>query len=135
MAWGLHERGDARGPDETAAMLEIAAASREHWRQAGTWLEVERADYCLAMTHLSAGRAEDALRHAAQCLAACIAHEAPPYELFFGHEALARVQHARGDAAASAHHRQAAQSAYEQLDPDSQGSCRSTLESLLAPGA
>lgn len=137
MAWELHARGDARRPDETAAMLEIAAASREHWRHAGTWLDVERADYCLAFTHLSAGRADDALRHAAQCLATCIAHDAPPYELFFGHEALTRVQQARADRQAALHHRQAAQAAFDQLDADSQGGCRGTLESLLAlvPGA
>lgn len=132
MAWELHDRGTARSADETAAMLEIAAACREHWAVAGTWLEVERADYTLALTHLSAGRAEEALRHAAQCLATCIAHDAPPYELLFGHEALARVQHARGDAAAFAHHRQAAQAAFERLDADSQAGCRGTLDTLLA---
>lgn len=132
MAWGLHDRGAARSADETAAMLEIAAASREHWAVAGTWLQVERADYALALTHLSAGRADDALRHAAQCLASCIAHDAPPYELFFGHEALARVQQARGDAAAFAHHRQAAKVAFDRLDADSQAGCRATLDTLLA---
>jgi hypothetical protein len=137
MAWELQARGSRRGPEETAAMLEIAAASREHWRHAGTWLDVERADYCLAITHLSAGRADDALRHAAQCLATCIAHDAPPYELFFGHEALARVQQARADMPAALHHRHAAQAAFDGLDADTQGGCRGTMDSLLAlvPGS
>jgi len=137
MTWELHDRGDARTPGDTDAMLEIAAACRDHWRHAGTWLEVERADYGLAMTHLSARRADDALRHAAQCLAACIAHEAAPYELFYGHEAMARVQHARGDTVACAHHRRAAQAAFDQLDAHTQGGCRGSLDRLLAlaPGA
>jgi hypothetical protein len=137
MTWELHDRGDARTPGDTDAMLEIAAACRDHWRHAGTWLEVERADYGLAMTHLSARRADDAMRHAAQCLAACIAHEAAPYELFYGHEAMARVQHARGDTVACAHHRRAAQAAFDQLDADTQGGCRGSLDRLLAlaPGA
>ncbi len=135
MAWALHERGGARSTVETAAMLDIAAASRAHWSRAGTWLEVERADYCLALTHLSAGRADDALRHAAQCLAACIGHDAPPFEHFYGHEAIARVQQARGDAVARDHHIAAAQATFERLGADDQAVCRSTLDSLRAPGA
>jgi hypothetical protein len=132
MAWELHARGAARSDEDSAAMLDIAAASRAHWSMAGTWLEVERADYCLALTHLAAGRADAALPFAAQCLAACIAHDAPPYEHFYGHEALARVQHARGDGAATAHHVQAARAAFERLDVDGQSGCRKTLDELRA---
>jgi len=132
MTWVLIERGSARSQADTAAMLELAAASREHWSHAGTWLEVERGDYDLARAHLAAGRLEQALRHAAQCLAACIAHDAPPYEHFFGHEALALVQHARNDAAARDHHLRAAESVFEKLDADDQSACRATLDTLRA---
>lgn len=135
MAWELHDRGAARGAAETAAMLDIAAASRAHWSQAGTWLEVERADYCLALTHLSAGRADDALRYAARCLASCIGHDAAPFEHFFGHEALARAQHARGDAAAREHHVAAACAAFDRLAADDQAACCGTLDALRALGA
>ena len=131
MAWVLHDLGAARSAAETAAMLDFAAASREHWSHSGTWLEVERADYGLALTHLSAGRPDDALRHAAQCLASCISHAAPPYEHFFGHEALARVQHARADHAACAHHTNAARAAYDRLDAEDQAACRGALDALL----
>jgi hypothetical protein len=132
MAWELHARGAARSAFDTAAMLDIAAASRDHWERAGTWLEVERAEYCLAMTHLNAGQLDAALRHAAQCLASCIAHDAPAYEHFFGHEALARVQQARGDAVAREHHVQAAEAAFDRLDADDQSACRATLDTLRA---
>ncbi len=135
MAWTLHERGAERSAAETTAMLDIAADSRAHWSRAGTWLEVERADYCLALTHVSAGRPDDALRHAARCLAACIGHDAAPFEHFFGHEALARVQHARGDAAARDHHVAAAQSTFDRLDADDQAACRGALDALRALGA
>jgi hypothetical protein len=135
IAWTLHDLGAARSAAETAAMLDIAAASRAHWSHAGTWLEVERADYCLALTHLSAGRPDDALRHAAQCLAACIGHDAPPFEHFYGHEAIARVQQARGDQSARDHHVGAAQAAFERLGSDDQAACRDTLDSLRALGA
>jgi len=135
MAWVLHDRGAARTPADTAAMLDLAAASRAHWEKAGTWLEVERGEYDLARMHLAAGQLDLALRHAAQCLAACIAHDAPPYEIFFGHEALALVQQARGDRAALAHHRHAAQDAFDRLDGDDQAACRSALDALLALAA
>ncbi|HET9976686.1 MAG TPA: hypothetical protein VFQ20_04565 [Burkholderiaceae bacterium] len=132
MAWVLHDRGVARTPAETAAMLDLAAASRAHWEKAGTWLEVERGEYDLARMHLAAGQCDAALRHAAQCLAACIAHDAPPYEVFFGHEALALVQHARGDRAALAHHVRAAQDAFDRLADADQAACRKALDAVRA---
>lgn len=134
MAWELHDRGAARSTAETAAMLDIAAASRAHWSQAGTWLEVERADYGLALANLSAGRLDEALRDAARCVAACIAHDAPPFEHFFGHEALARVQHARGDNVARDHHVAAARAAFDRLGADDQGACRGALDALYSLG-
>jgi hypothetical protein len=132
MCWTLIDKGATRSAEDTAAMLALAAASREHWSHAGTWLEVERGDYDLARAHLAAGRLEPALRHAAQCLAACVTHDAPAYEHFFGHEALALVQHARGERAACAHHVQAAQAAFDALDADDQPSCRAALDTLRA---
>jgi hypothetical protein len=132
MAWVLHDRGAARSSADTAAMLDLAAASRAHWEKAGTWLEVERAEYDLARMHLAAGQADTALRHAAQCLAGCIAHDAPPYEIFFGHEALALVQHARADRAAQAHHQRAAQDAFDRLADDDRAACRPALDAVLA---
>jgi hypothetical protein len=134
MAWELHDRGAARSAAETAAMLDIAAASRAHWLRAGTWLEVERADYGLALANLSAGRLDDALRHAAQCIAACIDHDAPPFEHFFGHEALARVQHARGDTAARDHHVAVARTVFDRLGADDQDACRGALDALCSLG-
>jgi hypothetical protein len=135
MAWVLHDLGPARSAADTVAMLDLAAASRAHWEKAGTWLEVERGEYVLARMHLAAGQPDSALRHAAQCLAACIAHDAPPYEVFFGHEVLALVQHARSDRAALAHHAGAAQDAFDRLDDDDAVACRSALDAVLALNA
>lgn len=132
MAWELHDRGDARSAADTAAMLDLAAGSKRHWAQAGTWLEVQRGDYELALCHLSAGLPELALRFATQCQAACIQNDAPPYEHFFAHEALARVQHARGDVAAGTHHVAAAEAAFEKLTVGDQGGCRTALVALQA---
>lgn len=128
MAWELHDLGTARTEAQTRAMLRLAAASREHWSHAGTWLQIERADYCLALTHLSAGRHDDAWRHAAQCLAVCLRHEDAPVERFGAHEAMARVHHARGEAAEFAHHVDEMAAALERMEPAAREASRSTLE-------
>lgn len=132
MAWVLIERGPARSAEDTAVMVELARASREHWSHAGSWLEVERGDYDVACALLAAGAPDEALRQAEQCLAGCVANDAAAFELFFAHEALAKVHHARGDGAAQQRHRQSAQAAYDRLDSDDQAACRSALESLGA---
>lgn len=132
MAWELHDRGPIRSPEDTAAMLDIASAAKWHWVRAGTWLESERADYALAQCHLSAGQPDAALQHAAQCLATCTQNDAPPYELLFAYEALARAHGARGDGASRKRNTEAAQAAFDRLSAGDQKACRSTLTALLA---
>jgi hypothetical protein len=132
MAWELQSLGDKRNPAQTQAMLRIAAASREHWSRAGTWLHIERAEYCLALTHLSAGLFDDAWRHAGQCLAVCLHHQAPPMEHFYAHEAMARVHHARREEAELVHHAQAMRGAFERMKADDQGACREALDAVQA---
>jgi hypothetical protein len=132
MLWELHERGATRSAADTQAMLDVAAACRLHWSQAGTWVEVERADYGLALAHLSADLLDPALHFARQCLAGCTQNNAPPYEHFFAHEALARVQHARGDRADCASHVAAAKASFVTLAASDQDACRSALSALQA---
>ena len=132
LAWSLHDQGAARNADDTAAMLELAAASRVHWAQAGTWLEVERADYGLALCHLSAGRAADALPFAERCLAACLQNAAPPFERFHAHEALCRGHAALGHAREAMRQRALAREAYDALDDADRAACQATLDALPA---
>jgi len=134
LTWELHGRGDARSAEGTEAMLDAAAASKLHWSHAGTWLEVERADYGLALCHVSAGNAEQAVEFAQQCLASCEQHDASPYEHFFAHEALARALHACGDAAGRALHVAAAEAEFAKLAAKDQDRCREALANLKALG-
>lgn len=90
----LGPRGDAAAD---ALMLLAAALSRRAWAAAGTWLQVERAEYQWALCHAQLGQGEAALVHARQCLAMCMAEGADATERFFAHEALARAWHAAGD--------------------------------------
>ena len=132
MAWVLHDRGSARSAEETATMLELAAGSKMHWAKAGTWLEVERGDYDLARCNLAAGLLDPALHFASLCLAGCTQNNAPPYEVFFAHEALALAQHARGELADCARSIAAATAAFAEMPPGDQEACRSTLAALQA---
>lgn len=100
-----HLQDDTRGDAaRDHLMLQAAAIARRAWASAGGWMQVERADYRLALCHAAAGQGAEAVEHAQRCLAACVAagDQADAMEHFFAHEALVRAQHAAGDAAAAA---------------------------------
>jgi hypothetical protein len=81
-------RADA---DRVHTMLDAARRARAAWERAGGWMEVERADYQLALCHAAAGQGAEAVTHAKACLQRCEANGADAYELFFAHEALVRA--------------------------------------------
>jgi hypothetical protein len=85
------ERKDELTDDERALMLRCAFVSRDFWKIAGGWMEAERSEYRLAMSHLRAGDARTALSHAKECLACIEANGSDPYEAFFAREAIARA--------------------------------------------
>lgn len=129
LACALEERTD-RAPEDDH-LLEVAArTARRFWEVAGGWVEVERAEYRLAMTCLALGRPQDAVTHAAACLAGCEAHQAGPDELLFAHEALARARRAAGDEAGAAAARAQVAALVEQVDPGLRELARETLVKL-----
>ena len=83
--------------EEEDLMLRAARAGRQFWEIAGTWKEVERAEYRLAMSHVKAGRVDAALAHARRCLAIVEENGSEPGEAFFAHEAIARAHLAADD--------------------------------------
>lgn len=124
----LGPRGDAAGD---ALMLQAAALSRRAWALAGTWLEVERAEYQLAMCHAAAGDGEQARAHAAACIAACEAHGADADERFFAHECAVHAARAGGDEAGAAAHRERMTALLAQVeDADARRWCEETLAAL-----
>jgi hypothetical protein len=116
--------------DERALMLLAAQAGRRWWGVAGTWLETERAEYRLSKSHLKAGDAAQARRHAQLCLEIVQAHAAPPLEHFFGWEALALAEKALLDVDGHAKALAQARQAYEALDDGDKGWCRASLEAI-----
>lgn len=119
-----------RTPAEAAGMLRAAAGGLRWWREAGTWLNEERAWWQLARCRLAAGDAAGAADAARQGLAVCAANDAPPFETFFLHVVQARAQATLGDAAALADARTAALAAHARVADDQRRWCAADLESL-----
>ncbi len=124
-----------RSDAERDLMLLAARVARDYWARAGTWLEVERAEYRLAISWLKAPDLSAARRHARRCLDMVREHEAPALEWFFGYEALAQVERALGNGPTAQRAVQEMKAAFERLDEADQGWCRASLEkfSRLAP--
>jgi hypothetical protein len=133
LAGALREKWQ-RTPAEDDAMLRAAHASRTYWEIAGTWMHVERAEYTLAKCLLALERPDDALVHARACLAVCLANGAPPFELFFAHEALALALLAQGDRTAFEISRDAARAAHAAIDESERSWCEGALAELSAAG-
>jgi hypothetical protein len=93
--------------DERALMIKAAYAGRDFWKIAGGWREVERAEYRLAMTHIKAGDAAAALRHAANCRRIIEENGSDAFETAFAREALAKAKLKGGDVAGARYERDA----------------------------
>ena len=119
-------------PAQRALMLRAAQIARQQWQRAGGWLEVERAEYRLALCWLAAGDAAQALQHARQCEAVVRAQGEPPLELFFAAEAVALAARALGDGLAQSEAMATARASFAELSADDQSGCRETLDRLSA---
>jgi hypothetical protein len=91
----------ARSPDADTLMLEAAAQARNAWGVVGTWLNVERAEYLLSITHAAAGQGTAATEHAQACASTCEANAADAFERFFAQEAMTRALIAQGEPVAA----------------------------------
>jgi hypothetical protein len=129
LAASLEEKRD-RDPLETRGMIVAAEGGLRYWRQAGAWLEEERAEYRLARSLLQAGEGASAAAHARRCVELCIANDAPPFERFFGHAALAFALRHDGDHAAAAAARRQALEQYALIAPGDRPWCTADVEAL-----
>jgi len=126
MASGL-EAKVSRSERETALMILAAKAARKSWEVAGTWLEVERAEYRLAQSYLKAGDVSRANEHAKNCLAIVRENEGPALEYFFAYETLALSAQ---DDASRRNAIALAEEQFHRLSAEDQGWCLETLEAL-----
>jgi hypothetical protein len=120
-------------PEEKQLMVEAAKTARKFWEIAGTWREVERAEYRLALTYLKAGVAKLAREHVALCLAIVHENGSEPGELFFAYECEARVYNGTADHAVARAARLAAADILEKIeDPGTKEVAAGELEKLTA---
>jgi hypothetical protein len=129
LAAALEEKTD-RSTDQTRAMLTAVQAGLTHWRRAGTWLEVERAEYRMARSCLQVGDADAALQSALRCVAVCETNRAPAMEWFFGEAVLALAQRATGNHVAADRARRQAREWFAQVPVDERACCEGDLAEL-----
>ncbi|MFJ1702769.1 helix-turn-helix domain-containing protein [Kitasatospora sp. NPDC088346] len=94
--WRLLERED-RSVEDDDRMVHMAHASRHHWGQVGTAVNLSRGEWQCSRVYAVLGRAEPALYHARRGLEICRAHAIGDWDLAFAYEALARATAVAGD--------------------------------------
>ena len=91
VACALGEKPE-RSAVESELMILAAKTGREFWEKAGSWLEVERAEYRLAQSYLKNRDFINSIKHANQCITICEKNTAPPLEFFYAFEAVTHVE-------------------------------------------
>jgi DNA-binding transcriptional MerR regulator len=94
--WRLLEQED-RGVEDDDRMLHMAHASRYHWGQIGTAVNLSRGEWQCSRVYAVLGRAEPALHHAQRSLDICRANGLGDFDLAFAYEALARASAVAGE--------------------------------------
>jgi tetratricopeptide (TPR) repeat protein len=122
----------ARTSEETALMILAAQTGRKYWEHAGAWTQVMFAEHRLASSYLTAGKLDEALRHAELCEALALKNSADASTLFWPYELLARVQAAHKREPERAGAAAKALELFEQMSGDDQAWCRPTLDKLGA---
>jgi DNA-binding transcriptional MerR regulator len=98
--WALMET-EGRTPAQDDRMLHMAHASRYHWEQVGTAVNLARGEWLCSRVYAVLRRPEPALHHARRVLDICEENGIGDWDLAFGHEAVARAYAVAGDRAAA----------------------------------
>jgi hypothetical protein len=127
----LHElRRESRDDTRDSLMMDAAHGSREVWSRAGTWMNVERADYMLSLCAAALGDGPQAMRHAQSCLSICEANGADAFERFFAHEAWGAACAVAGDTAGATQQLAALNELLPQIDEGDRAYCRGCIDKL-----
>lgn len=127
IASSLEEKKN-RNANETELMIRAATIARKFWEIAGTWKEVERAEYRLSQSYLQADKLDLALTHAKTCLKIVAENNNETLEAFFGYEALVKILKARKEDAAFKSAVAEMTKAFNQLSADDQSWCKESLD-------
>jgi hypothetical protein len=94
--WAMMEKKERSEADDDR-MLNMAHASRYHWGEVGTEINLARGEWLLARVYAVLGRVEPSLYHALKSLACCEKNDFGDFDLAFAYEALARTYAIAGD--------------------------------------
>jgi hypothetical protein len=96
--WDLLDK-EERTKSEEDTMVHAAHASRYHWGEVGTPVELERGEWQISRVYATLNRAESALYHAQRCLEICRENDIGGFDIAFAHEAVARAYAVAGSRA------------------------------------
>jgi hypothetical protein len=130
LACALEEKRN-RSQGEIELMILASQTGRKYWELVGTWLEISRAEYRLAMTFLQANDLAKALQHAQTCVELCQENKAGDMDMFYSYEVLATVERARCNDVGFQKALDKAKHYFETLNPEDKTWCEASLKKLL----
>lgn len=116
---------------ESAFMLEAAIAGRKYWELAGSWKEVERAEYRLSKSYLKINQGTKALLHAEKCLEIVEKNNNEALEAFFAHKVMAESHINLKNRLGFDSSHNAMKLALDKLDSADQSWCAPILEKIV----
>jgi tetratricopeptide (TPR) repeat protein len=124
------EAKELRKPDEVDLMILAAQTAKKYWNIAGTWMEVQRAEYRLSQTYLKAEQADKSLEHAQKCLSIINENGDIPLELFFAYEALVSANKVTNNEIGLKGSIYGMEMAFDKLSEADRGRCNEILEKM-----
>ncbi len=118
-------------PVQTQLMIRSAVISRTNWEIAGTWVEVERAEYHLAKVFYKALKFEDGLKHAQACRDIVKSNGDVPLEKFFACEIMALAHKHLKNLTAFESFKLEMKETFSILAPEDQAWCKESLDKLV----
>ena len=115
--WVLLEKPE-RTRTEDDEMVHAAHASRHHWGEVGTAVNLVRGEWQCSRVYSVLRRPEAALHHARRCLELCEQNEVEEFDLPYAYEALARAHALAGDHGEAERYKRLAADAGEQIADD-----------------
>ncbi len=96
LVWTLMEKKD-RTKEDDDKMMHAAHASRFHWGEIGTPVEIERGEWQISRMYTVLKRAQSALYHAERCMEICKQNNIGDWDIAFAYEAMARAHATAGN--------------------------------------
>jgi len=90
LVWTLMDKKN-RTKEEDDKMVHAAHASRFHWGEIGTPVELERGEWQTSRVYTVVNRPQSALHHAERCLEICKENNIGDWDIAFAYEAMARA--------------------------------------------